>query len=1039
MFRLIQAKFITRIGSVQKTLVLGTCKLRLEDRRMPRMSILSTQEQEDYDHPPVFDYAERKQIFSLPKSLLKTAQALRTSSSQIGFALMCGYFRASKRFFLPHHFHNRDIGAVAKLLNLNETDFKPDAYKETTRLRHQKRVIDFYGFQLFNFAAEQLVKTEIAAMMRSQLKPKLIFERCLDLLIQNRITLPHSNFLTDLIRRGLKKRRQELNKLVDACLLPDSRQLLEDLFEMDKGESRYRLTLLKKLSQSTRPTRIKESVVDFQTLSELYQQFVDILPVLDLGSEGIRYYAGSVAKSQIFQLTRRADSDRYVHAIAFITHQLYRLQDNLVDVWLNVVRSFQNTVSREHKEQIFTQRKRVDEKTINLLNRLGTDVLSLIHKVRQVTDDEHLSDHEKVEHIRLLVRTSPEQTIKDIRNDLAQSQYDSSYYDNLESRSLRLQNRLNPILRTVIFQACDDKDPLLAAIDHFKAVDGMVRCDNLPLDFLEPDEYKAVFGKNGRFRPSLYKVFLFLHIANAIKSGNLNLAQSYKYRPLDDYLIDPSDWQREKSELMERAGLIEFNDPDIVLPTLDTALYKHYQETNARAENNTHLKILKNGLFTIATPAREANHNELFGTFYPEQHIVPLPEVLFTINRHCGFLESFQHWQQSYVSRQSSPSTLFAGIMGLGCGIGVRKMAQISANITENELENTVNWRFSLENVRTANDRVLTAMKKMELPNIYRKFPETIHTASDGQKFEVRTESLTASRSFKYFGKEQGVSVYTFMDERNLLWHSLVFSASDRESAYVIDGLMRNDVVKSDIHSTDTHGYSEAIFGATYLLGYSYAPRIKNLKKQSLYLFRSRKEMDRSDWVITPDKYINDKLIREHWDDLLRLIATIKLKKTTASDIFRRLNSYSKQHSLYQILKAFGQIIKSLFILRYIDDLELRQAIEKQLNKVELANKFTRAVAVGNPYEFTQAEKEEQEIAESCNRLIKNCIICWNYLYLSQQLTRTKDAQSREHLIRFIATHSPVAWAHINLLGEYDFSDEKLRDSIGVLPLKSAA
>ena len=64
-------------------------------------------------------------------------------------------------------------------------------------------------------------------------------------------------------------------------------------------------------------------------------------------------------------------------------------------------------------------------------------------------------------------------------------------------------------------------------------------------------------------------------------------------------------------------------------------------------------------------------------------------------------------------------------------------------------------------------------------------------------------------------------------------------------------------------------------------------------------------------------------------------------------------------------MKAFGQIIKSVFILRYLDDLELRQAIEKQLNKVELANKFTRAVAVGNPREFTQGEKEEQEIAES--------------------------------------------------------------------------
>jgi hypothetical protein len=42
---------------------------------------------------------------------------------------------------------------------------------------------------------------------------------------------------------------------------------------------------------------------------------------------------------------------------------------------------------------------------------------------------------------------------------------------------------------------------------------------------------------------------------------------------------------------------------------------------------------------------------------------------------------------------------------------------------------------------------------------------------------------------------------------------------------------------------------------------------------------------------------------------------------------------------------------------------------------------FTRAVSVGSPQEFLQAEKDDQELAEACKRLIKNCIICWNYLY----------------------------------------------------------
>ena len=170
----------------------------------------------------------------------------------------------------------------------------------------------------------------------------------------------------------------------------------------------------------------------------------------------------------------------------------------------------------------------------------------------------------------------------------------------------------------------------------------------------------------------------------------------------------------------------------------------------------------------------------------------------------------------------------------------------------------------------------------------------------------------------------------------------------------------------------------------------------------------------------------------------MRLLVTIKLKKTTASDIFRRLNSYSKQNSLYTALKAFGRITKTLFILRYIDEVDLRMSIEGMLNKIELANRFTRAVAVGSPREFISGIPEDQKIAEACNRLIKNAIICWNYLYLEMRL-RNADSAQRAILLQAIRAHSPLSWAHINLLGEYDFSDEKLADSFGILPPKMAA
>jgi TnpA family transposase len=263
-----------------------------------------------------------------------------------------------------------------------------------------------------------------------------------------------------------------------------------------------------------------------------------------------------------------------------------------------------------------------------------------------------------------------------------------------------------------------------------------------------------------------------------------------------------------------------------------------------------------------------------------------------------------------------------------------------------------------------------------------------------------------------------------------------VFSAADRESAYVIDGLLHNDVVKSDIHSTDAFGYSEAIFATSNLIGVAYAPRFKNLKRQRRYIFRSRQSVDRSSWKIKPQGYVDEDRIIQFWDDILRFIATIKLKETTASDIFRRLNSYSKQHGLYQALKAFGQPLKSLFILRVIDEPVLRMSIEKVLYGVEHVHRFTRAVSVGNPREFLQAEKEDQEMAEACKRLIKNCIICWNYLYLSQKFAEIEDPVKREEFLKAMPHGSAAAWEHVNLLGEYDLSEEKFKDSVGIKPPK---
>lgn len=175
---------------------------------------------------------------------------------------------------------------------------------------------------------------------------------------------------------------------------------------------------------------------------------------------------------------------------------------------------------------------------------------------------------------------------------------------------------------------------------------------------------------------------------------------------------------------------------------------------------------------------------------------------------------------------------------------------------------------------------------------------------------------------------------------------------------------MFSDYVESDIHSTDTHGYTEIVFGITNGLGVFFAPRIKNYGDQLLYTF---KEYPKSCYtkeefriIPTAGTYLDEKLIHDQWDNILRLLATIKLRENRASKILKRLSSYSRQHPMYRALKEVGRIYKSIYLLKYLDDLNLRQSTEKALNRIELSHKFAKAIFFGGNQGLKYSAKEGQ-------------------------------------------------------------------------------
>jgi len=1003
---------------------------------MPRMRIWNQKEIDTYDYPPIFNAYQRKLFFTLPASLDKKTASFHHLTNKIGFYLMFGYFKACKRFFTPARFREEDIQAICQLLGVFSFGIDITQYNRKTYVRHQQTILNYFGYKAYDpkVHTSQILQA-IHREVQAQLRPRLILDHLLEWLETKRIELPSYHQLQQLVTDAIGAHKQQLLSLLEKHLIPMHEAALDQLFQQVGApiNQPYLLTHLKKLTPSEQNKYVKANLEKLRIIWEIFTVVQPLIQQIGLKADAIRYYGELVIHYEVFQISRRKKLDQYLLLLAFVAYQVYCFEDWMVDTFLSGCRTALNQAQKGQKDYLYTHRK-AHRTVFRKLVSLTEEKLELLESIQQIiwADSELLSPGGKVAYIQDLLPLTQKRA-EEIQLDQIKSQYladeDELFYQLLEEESLSLQKQVAGIVKQVHFNQEASDTRLLKAIEHFRLKEGKLT-QTAPADFLSDAEKEAVFPEEGQFRISLYKALLFKSMFEHIKAGSLNLEHSYRYKNYDQYLIDQ--WKSNRTTFLQEANLIHLEDGTKHLVKLKKQLDDRYYQTNQNIlENkNPHIRFHKDGKFRVNTPARIVEESQDDLSLFPDRKIIPLSEILATVEKLTGYLDSFDHLQ--YRSRKERPDkrVFLAGITAYGCNLGVPTMTKVAFPISESELEHTVNWYFSLENIDKANDRIVNFTQNLDLPNLYREHQEKLSTSSDGQRIPLNYPyALHASYSGKYFRKGKGVSAYSFIDERDIPFYSTIINTSDREAIYVVDGLMHNEVFHSTRHSTDSHGQTEAVFGLTHLLGFGFAPRIAKLYKQQIYSFTKRKNYEELKYKILPDGYINTQLIEENWDQILRLIASIKLKICTASQIFKRLNSYSRQHPVYQALKEYGKIIKSLYILQYVDDLELRQMVQRQLNKIEHANRFSNAIFFNNGGEMIFPTRQEQRVAEACKRLIKSAIVCWNYLYLSKKIAVTEKGEQRQKLLKAIKAKSPMTWQHIYFHGLYDFSEEKLADS----------
>ena len=163
-------------------------------------------------------------------------------------------------------------------------------------------------------------------------------------------------------------------------------------------------------------------------------------------------------------------------------------------------------------------------------------------------------------------------------------------------------------------------------------------------------------------------------------------------------------------------------------------------------------------------------------------------------------------------------------------------------------------------------------------------------------------------------------------------------------------------------------------------------------------------------------------MILEQWDQLVRVAASLRQRTAPAHVVLQRLANSSDR--LAKALTALGQIVKTIYILRYLHDVDLRDRVQLQLNRGEFRHKLASRLFFANQGIFRIGDYEEIMNKVSCLSLLSNAVLVWNTVRIADIETRLRAA-GESIASEDLARVSPLAHGHVIPNGTYHFNRAK--------------
>lgn len=928
----------------------------------------------------------------------------KNSSQGVKFAALLCHLRAYGRFVGKDDVLSfTALSYLAKQLGESLT-VTPVFDKNSHSYIQYEKIRTYLGYSDFN--AEESLRLEewlVKKLCQETMDKKQLIEMAIVQLKTRRIILPSSITLGRLVSQKVNEAIEGFHRRIAESLEPNKRKQLLKLITPKKKEAYSQLAELRTSPQNANSDVMNEYLDYFDEIEQLGIPECNLSAIHpdvinELAKKG-RYYTST----QIRDISSKLKQEAII--ICFLQETAKTILDYLVDIFKRILLD----INRRSKHEVSAEREKVSKKNRGkykpasdfikqAFSQAAVEKLTLVEFVTQFNEVTMLETASACEAIDKLEASGVTDHIVDR----------FSYIKQFSKRFLTLKLSARVGLTS-----------LLEALEIIRKLhSGEIKKlpDELPIDFLPKIWKDALYDCDGKVQAHHWEMGFYYSLKKEISSGDIFLSKSRNNRYFWDTIYGELPWEKDRKQEYQKLNLPSEFD------TLMNELKGEYHRVATNASNRlptNEFVTIEEGKFhfskddALVIQPEVVRLRKLIQSRMPEVRIEKLLAEAFQMS---GCMIGFTPFYAPELTAKFPLKPVLAAILAHATNIGLFCMGSSAVGISIDALTSASHVYLRQETIKEVNRRLINHF--MTYP-VSEEMTDGSYSSSDGQRFAIEKKCLLSSYYPRYYGYyDRAISIYTHVS-RGAVFGTQVISTGEREASYVLNGFLENDtLLNPTFHSTDTHGFTEHLFALLSLLGHPFHPRLKDIADQKIYKIDTAASYGDLDEVFSGTVDVD--LIREYWDQIVRIVASLKNGLAPAHVIIQKLAN--RTDNVSKAIRALGRIIKSIYILRYIADKDLRYTVHLHLNHGESRHQLAKKLFFLNRGAFKTSDYEEIMNKASCLSLVSNAVLVWNTHHM-QRIVDEFRAEGHDIPSEHLQKISALMFKHLQIYGTYHFED----------------